>query len=350
MSVYSQAPVTNRNCVLISSRCDTNTGTWLPVQCLEHIEVCWCVTPQGEPLKGTLIKGTQPICNFRQARNRARDRFDDDDDIILEELLMQLGSFNEELDIPVTNRAVTRCEALGAQCDHHGQFLPTQCSEDLCWCVDEAGNQLPLTSSFKKGEQHCGVLPYYPFACWIFNMICLFVAFTPVDTVEAVLGVRGEYDDITAVPVVNQIYRIIRNLKGSLSPTGVTSEITPDVLYIKFSLIGTNKVDVAYRLEQMVMQQRLPDMIADITRSRFTHRVGSPEPLGAEKIIAMENREIVSQSPVSIVAPYHTALIVIAAASAFVISVLTVIVILYKRKVSKQTHLCNSRYCFCFCF
>lgn len=81
------------------------------------------------------------------------------------------------------------------------------------------------------------------------------------------------------------------------------------------------------------MQQQLPGMTADITRSRFSHRLGSPEPLIAERIVAMENREIVSQSPVSIVAPYHTALIVVAAASAFVISVLTVIVILYKRKV-----------------
>lgn len=145
-------------------RCDPNTGTWLPIQCLEHIEVCWCVTPQGEPLKGTLIKGTQPICNFRQARNRARDRLDDhdhddDDEIVLEELLMQLGSFNEELDeMPVTtNRPITRCEALGALCDQYGQFTPMQCSEGLCWCVDEAGNQLPLTSSFQKGEQHCGM-------------------------------------------------------------------------------------------------------------------------------------------------------------------------------------------------
>lgn len=160
-----------------------------------------------------------------------------------------------------------------------------------------------------------------------------FAAFTPVEAVEVVLGVRGEYDDVTAVPVANQINRVIRNLRGSFDPKGVTTEITPDVLYVKFSLTGSNKVDVAYRLEQMVMQQRLPEMTADITRSRFTHRLGSPEPLIAERIVAMENREIVSQSPVSIVAPYHTALIVIAAASAFVISVLTVIVVLYKRKV-----------------
>lgn len=161
----------------------------------------------------------------------------------------------------------------------------------------------------------------------------LFAAVTPVETVDTVLGVRGEYDDISAVPIVNQIYKIIKDLRGTLGSKGITTEITPDVLYIKFSLVGSNKVDVAYRLEQMVIQQRLPGMTADITRSRFSHKLGTPEPVIAERIIAMENREIVSQSPVSIVAPYHTALIVIAAASAFVISVLTVIVILYRRKV-----------------
>lgn len=158
-----------------------------------------------------------------------------------------------------------------------------------------------------------------------------------METVDIVLGVRGEYDDVTTVPIVNQIYKIIKDLQGSLAAKGITTEITPDVVYIKFALNGANKVDVAYRLEQMVMQQQLPGMTADITRSRFSHRLGSPEPLIAEKIIAMENREIVSQSPVSIVAPYHTALIVIAAASAFVISVLTVIVILYKRKVINRS-------------
>lgn len=61
--------------------------------------------------------------------------------------------------------------------------------------------------------------------------------------------------------------------------------------------------------------------------------MGTMEPFMAERIVALEHREIVSQSPVSFVAHYHTALIVVAAASAFVISVLTLLVILYRRKV-----------------
>lgn len=71
--------------------------------------------------------------------------------------MMQIGSFDDEeepsdLDeVPVT----TRCEALGGQCDENGKFLPTQCEEDTCWCVDEAGNQLLHTNTFKKGEISC---------------------------------------------------------------------------------------------------------------------------------------------------------------------------------------------------
>lgn len=82
------------------------------------------------------------------------------------------------------------------------------------------------------------------------------------------------------------------------------------------------------------MQQVMPGLTADITRSRVLHKLYAQESVMPEHFIALEHREIVSQSPVSVVAPYHTALIVIAAASAFVICVLTLLVILYKRKVT----------------
>lgn len=75
---------------------------------------------------------------------------------------MQIGSL-EEPDIESTGSNIvyweqppkTRCQALKAQCDSQGQFSPKQCEGNTCWCVDEAGNQLPLTSAFKDGEQIC---------------------------------------------------------------------------------------------------------------------------------------------------------------------------------------------------
>ncbi|KAK9721248.1 WAP-type (Whey Acidic Protein) 'four-disulfide core' [Popillia japonica] len=293
---------------MFTPRCETATGKWEPVQCLDHVGVCWCVNPQGEPLKGTLTRGNDVQCNFRQARNRANSRIDtnDDADLVLEELMMQLGDFDMDDDQEMEEDSLldwelplsSRCEAVGGACDSNGQFLPGQCDRDMCWCVDEAGNQLPNTSSFKKGEQLC--LP------------------TPIASVDVILGFRGEYDDVNAVPVVNQITKIVRNLRGTVSEEGIFTEISNDILFVKFSLIGSNKIDVAYRLEQMVTQQRLPGLTADITRSRFIHKMGAIEPLMSERVVALEHREIVSQSPVSFVTHYHTALIVVAAASAFV--------------------------------
>lgn len=156
---------------------------------------------------------------------------------------------------------------------------------------------------------------------------------TPVEKVEVTLAFRGEYDDILATPVVNSINKLIQSMKGTISRNQIVAEPTPDVLFLRFSLAGSNKVDVAYRLEQMISQQGLPGMTADITRSRFVHQLEASEPLATKHVVALEQREIVSQSPVSIIAPYHTALIVTAAASAFVIFVLTLLLILYRRKV-----------------
>lgn len=82
-----------------------------------------------------------------------------------------------------------------------------------------------------------------------------------------------------------------------------------------------------------IVQQHLPGVTADITKSQFAHKLENMHRSMAERIVALEHREIVSRSPVSLIAHYNTILIVIAAASAFVISILTLLVILYRRKV-----------------
>lgn len=84
--------------------------------------------------------------------------------------MMKLSTYIEEEeekdgneDIPITSWEYpirSRCEALGAQCDSDGKFLPAQCDQELCWCVDEAGNQLANSNTFKKGQNICRKLLY----------------------------------------------------------------------------------------------------------------------------------------------------------------------------------------------
>lgn len=90
-----------------------------------------------------------------------------------------------------------------------------------------------------------------------------------MEKAEVTLGFRGEFDDVNAQPVVNQITKIVKNLNGNINGDGLKTEVTPDTLYIHFSLIGSNKVDVAYKLEQMVRMKDKKKQICFIQSLRI---------------------------------------------------------------------------------
>lgn len=69
---------------------------------------------------------------------------------------------------------------------------------------------------------------------------------------EVTIGFRGEYTAESAEPVIRQIRILVEKLKGRIVKNIISAEPTPDGLAIQFALEGSNKVDVAFRLEEMV--------------------------------------------------------------------------------------------------
>lgn len=229
---------TGHSSVWFKPRCDPITGHWSPVQCLgkqpdlnsvtgsldqspSPYGVCWCADKKGAPLKGTLTRDSEPVCNSRQGRKYKPQ--DTSDLLVMEELIRQMtvltdfdnfleaevDNSNEvearnlkSLDIldtavtqtptlqhsSVTERVLelanslwdskllvesvkpihlktTRCRSLAQtapfpiSCDSNGAFSPMQCNKKHCWCVDSAGNQLESSPMFEKGQYNCTPTP-----------------------------------------------------------------------------------------------------------------------------------------------------------------------------------------------
>ncbi|XP_046628250.1 cysteine-rich motor neuron 1 protein-like [Neodiprion virginianus] len=288
-------------------RCNPDNGAWEPIQCLDHVGVCWCVDRHGEPMKGSLTREAEPKCNFRQAR---RGRGPPDIDALIKEYM------EYSLMEPATHGRGTRCQRMmeaghiTATCDKFGRFEPTQCAGTHCWCVDEAGNQISESEPFPQGSRIC--LP------------------TPVEAVEVTLHFPGHFEPSDEARLIMAAETLLRKLGGNLREK-IIAEIKDGSASLSFEITGPNKVDVAFHLEELTRSHNLSliNSTVDATASRFHHRAVPQFPNA--RIVALEQREIVTEVNLPF---YQTATVVLGAASAFVICSLLILLMIYRRKMN----------------
>ena len=96
-------------------KCDATTGFWSSVQCIGNNStesVCWCADKKGSPIKGSLTKGAEPVCNHRQARRRMSTS-EESSDPVMEELIRQItfitdeNNFEDGLDAEISESTIT---------------------------------------------------------------------------------------------------------------------------------------------------------------------------------------------------------------------------------------------------
>nr|XP_040220974.2 uncharacterized protein LOC120948565 [Anopheles coluzzii] len=381
-------------------RCDPETGFWSPVQCLGSmadttnasngtngtapaiaeppapVGVCWCADKKGAPVKGSLTKGSEPKCSSRQARRRGDSVETSSSDPVMEELIRQITFLVDENNYlvdedlepvqpvsvassnyvpepryigsvssatekvielartaesrnyisengaePIAKRlsaSATRCQALQmaasfpVACDTVGSFEPMQCNGDTCWCVDAAGNQLPLSSTFKRGQRSC--------------------IFTPIDVVEIELRLNNMHPQRPLLHVYETLRTELSMLVGSIYDNYRVQENADGSVTLRFDLIESTKVDDAYAIEEMVRDGSFAlyhgQLIADMTQSRFAHRISVGLPLAQPSSGIPENT-------------FQTIVFVLATASAFLVAIFVVFVMLKRGRSTKTKHYSN---------
>lgn len=338
-------------------RCDAENGAWSAVQCIgdntnDSTRVCWCADKKGSPIKGSLTKGTEPMCNHRQARRRSSIDEVETADPVMEELIRQItfltdeNNFLDENESESSDGAIvtavtekiaeiaelsgestkkliastTRCDALRStahfevNCDETGSFVPTQCNGETCWCVDEAGNQLPWTNMFRKGARKCRTT--------VLNSVDVELTLSNPNEVK----LRNLYDIL---------YGDLKALIGEGFVNFRVQENADDgAVVMKFDLIDERKIDQAFALEEMTKEQNLflfhGMLKPDVTSSKFTYKVPLHHPSEAQKA-SMGIPE----------STFHTIVFIMATSSAFIISILVIYVMLKK---GRKTKLIKSNY------
>ncbi|XP_037953081.1 uncharacterized protein LOC119683469 [Teleopsis dalmanni] len=257
--------------------------------------VCWCADKKGAPLKGTLTRDIEPTCNSRQGRAQREytegerlmedlithmtsiDEIDNVLDLVEASREAQqeerekaarskhLEPDNEAVEstkesIAVTERVLelsnslldsklsvetmkplqvnsTRCHEFAKTatypitCDDQGGFMPTQCDDTLCWCVDEAGNPLNTTSTFPKGRGRC--------------------LKTPIHSVDVELHMHKETEE-NPRDLYEKVRAELIEMLGTKMENLRVHENVEGKSVVRFQLNDGNKLHVAHSLESAI--------------------------------------------------------------------------------------------------
>lgn len=212
----------------------------------------------------------------------------------------------------------TRCLALkkhapfSVACDGAGGFLPTQCNEEVCWCVDEAGNQLPFSGTFKISKRkHC--------------------LHTPIDSVTVQLHLTHK-KGLTFSHLHNLLTRELTDiLDDAPNNLAVRENDSEDSVFITFEITDDAKIDKAFAIEEMVRQKQFylgdGELIPDITMSRFVHHSSElPTPQRSSGKTAVTIGE----------STFQTIVFVLTTTSAFLVSILVVFIMLKRGSKDKM--------------
>lgn len=331
---------TGHSSVWFKPRCDPITGHWSPVQCLgkqpdlnsvtasldqtsSPFGVCWCADKKGAPLKGTLTRDVEPVCNSRQGRKIKPQATNDL--LFMEELIRQMTVLTEfdnflETETDNTNEAEARSlktedisEPVAAS-KPMTTVLATSSQSAVTDRVLELANSLwdskLLVDSVKPihlRSTRCRSLAktapfpilcdekgaFSPMQCNKKHCWCVDSAgnqlesspmfekgqynCTPTPISSVVVEMHMQNNSVTSI---NNVYDSIRSELNQLLGHSVENlrvqENSDGSALIRFELHNDDKIDMAFAIETSIMSGDFKlangHYSTDITRVQFTHR------------------------------------------------------------------------------
>jgi hypothetical protein len=92
---------------------------------------------------------------------------------------------------------------------------------------------------------------------------------TPVDAVDVQLGFRGQRHD-TIDRLKDEVRNTLEKLGAKLRNNLMEVRTYPDVTYVTFEVIGSNKVDVTFHLEELVsLENRITQLVLTETQDQI---------------------------------------------------------------------------------